>query len=70
MATWIFLLCLRNLRLALPTMTPNDRQDGDHDQRQFPVHPQQVTNRKTTVSPSRMMTLIASVAAPVTIVTL
>ncbi len=70
MAVWIFLLCLRNLRLALETITPITGRIATITRVSFQFIHSSVANRKITVMPSRTTTLIASVAAPVTIVTL
>ena len=70
MATWIFLLCLRNLRLAPVTMTAISGRIATMTNVSAQFIHSKVANRKITVMPSRMTTLMASVAAPVTMVTL
>ena len=69
-ATWIFLLCLRNFLLALDTITPITGRIATITSVSFQFIHSSVANRKITVIPSRTTTLIASVAAPVTMVTL
>lgn len=70
MATWIFLLCLRNFLLAVLTITAISGRMAiiTSVRRQFMNSSE--ANRKITVMPSRITTLMASVAAPVTMVTL
>src|SRR5476651_1375679 len=65
MATWIFLLCLRNFLLEVLTITAISGRMATitRVRRQF-IHSSE-RNRKTTVMPSRITTLIASVTAPV-----
>ncbi|CAM5400239.1 hypothetical protein SSTU70S_03777 [Stutzerimonas stutzeri] len=70
MATWIFLLCLRNLRLALVTIRAMTGRMATITRVSFQFMYSSERNRKTTVMPSRITTLMASVAAPVTMVTL
>lgn len=70
MATWIFLLCLRNLRLALLTMKAINGRMATITRVSCQFIQSREANRKTTVMPSRITTLMASVAAPVTMVTL
>ena len=70
MDTWIFLLCLRNFLLVLFTIMPITGRIATITRVSFQFIHNRVQNRKITVMPSRMTTLIASVAAPVTIVTL
>ncbi|MCY1299797.1 hypothetical protein D9M70_493380 [compost metagenome] len=69
-ATWIFLLCLRNFRLALPTIKAISGRMASITKVSFQFIQSREANRKITVIPSRNTTLIASVAAPVTMVTL
>ncbi len=70
MLVWIFLLCLRNFLLVLVTIRPMTGRIATITRVSFQFIHSSVANRKITVMPSRTTTLIASVAAPVTMVTL
>ncbi len=70
MADWILLLCLRNLRLALVTIRAISGRMATITRVSFQFIHSRDANRKITVMPSRITTLIASVAAPVTMVKL
>ncbi|MDT4884528.1 hypothetical protein FQZ97_1206790 [compost metagenome] len=69
-ATWIFLLCLRNFLLALLTINAINGRMATITSVSFQFIQSSEANRKITVKPSRITTFIASVAAPVTMVTL
>ena len=69
-ASWIFLLCLRNFLLAVRTITAISGRIATITRVSFQFMNNSEANRKITVMPSRITTLIASVAAPVTMVTL
>jgi|GEM_PF-4989708 len=70
MDVWIFLLCLRNFLLVLVTITPITGRMAIITRVSFQFIHSSVANRKATVMPSRTTTFTASVAAPVTMVTL